>query len=144
MEQWEGIARERVRDTYAKYTHDGDAYRLHELARCFAADGVLEVKGRGTATGHDEIVAMLSRDEGGASERPSVSFVRHMVANVRFDDVTPQAVRSSAYFLVLTQDGVDHWGRYRDLLVPVDGEWLLRHRRVTVDAAVPGGWLAGR
>ena len=37
--------------------------------------------------------------------------------------------------------GADHWGRYRDVLTPLDGEWLLAHRRVTVDAAAPWSYL---
>ena len=40
------IARECVRDTYARYNHAGDRGRLTELADCFTEDGVLELKGR--------------------------------------------------------------------------------------------------
>ena len=39
------IARECVRDTYARYNHAGDRGRIEELAACFTVDGILEVKG---------------------------------------------------------------------------------------------------
>ena len=41
--------------------------------------------------------------------------------------------RSRCYFQVLMADGLDHWGRYVDELVRVDGEWRFARRRVSVD-----------
>jgi hypothetical protein len=35
---------------------------------------------------------------------------------------------------VHTDIGLDHWGRYRDVLVLVQDRWLFAHRRVQVDA----------
>jgi hypothetical protein len=142
MAGWELAARERVRDTYASYTHAGDRFRLAELAACFAEDGVLEVKGGGTAVGRDAIVVMLSgarRDPDPAEEIPRI---RHFIANIAFTSMTPEQIGASAYFQVLTQHGPDHWGRYRDVFVPVGGRWLLAHRLVAVDTVMPGGWYA--
>jgi hypothetical protein len=34
-------------------------------------------------------------------------------------------------------DAVDHWGRYRDEIAPVDGRWLFDHRRVSLDGRRP-------
>ena len=140
--------RERVRDTYATYTHAGDRFRLEELAGCFAADGVLEVKGSWMATGPAAIAEMLG---GGAGERRPAAgqppLVRHVVTNLLFERITAERVASSAYFCVLTRSGehlgVDHWGRYRDVLVPERDRWVFAHRLVNVDVAVPGGWYAG-
>ncbi len=39
--------------------------------------------------------------------------------------------------------GLDHWGRYLDEFAPVDGKWLITHRREQTDAAFAGGWGAG-
>jgi hypothetical protein len=142
MELWELAAREGVRDTIAAYADAGDRLRLDDLAETFATDGVLEVKGRAPATGREAIVAML-RDP---SSRPRPSsdpfFIRHFITNVRFVSVTPDEVHSTAYFLVLTPDGPDHWGRYRDRLARVGDEWLFTHRLVAVDAAVEGSWFS--
>lgn len=145
MELWELVARERVRDTYASYNHAGDRFRLAELAACFANDGVLKIKGGATGTGPAEIQELLSgaRDDDAVSAGREVPQIRHFVANLAFTRVTPERVESSAYFQVLTQHGPDHWGRYRDVLVPVGERWLFAHRLVAVDAAVPDGWYAG-
>ena len=39
--------------------------------------------------------------------------------------------------------GLDHWGRYLDEFAPIDGKWLITHRREQTDAAFAGGWGAG-
>lgn len=131
------LAREGVRDTYARYNHAGDRGRLEELADCFAADGVLEVRNRFTATGRDEIVDSLKSVSGELThhEPPPGTrhIVRHYVANLLFTDVSATRVESTAYYVVFLADAADHWGRYRDVLVPVDGRWLFAHRLVTVD-----------
>ena len=38
---------------------------------------------------------------------------------------------------VLTDRGLDHWGRYVDEFIRVDGEWRIAHRRVSVDGRRP-------
>jgi hypothetical protein len=45
MELWELVARERIRDTLARYNWSGDSLRLDELARSFCEDGELELRG---------------------------------------------------------------------------------------------------
>ncbi|MRK01710.1 nuclear transport factor 2 family protein [Aeromicrobium sp. S22] len=146
MELWELLAREQVRDVYAAYTHSGDRFRLEDLADCFTQDGILEVKDRNQAQGRGAIVEMLS---GGSrvAQPPadgSRTFIRHFIANIRFDSVTTQRIETSAYFQVLTAAGLDHWGRYRDVFVPAEGRWLIQHRLAALDASVADSWLANR
>jgi hypothetical protein len=52
------------------------------------------------------------------------------------------SARSRSYYLFLTVHGLDHWGRYLDEFAPVDGKWLITHRREITDAAFEGGWGA--
>jgi hypothetical protein len=147
VENWELVARECVRDTVATYAHAGDRFRLEELASCFTETGILEIKGHDSATGRTAIVEMLSRRPRSGAPSPQASesfFVRHFVTNLRFDEVSPERIHSSAYFLVVTGDGPDHWGRYRDVLVPVGDRWLFESRLAAVDSATPGGWYARR
>jgi ketosteroid isomerase-like protein len=131
------LVREAVRDTYARYNHAGDRGQLAELAACFAEDGVLEVRNRFTATGRDAIVTSLKTVAGELThhEPPPGThhIVRHYVANLLFTHVSPTRIESSAYYVVFFADAPDHWGRYRDVLVPVDDRWLFAHRYVTVD-----------
>lgn len=144
MENWELVARERIRDTVAAYTYAGDGGRVEELAATFTEGGVLEVVGRRPAVGREAIVAMLSRsveDGSGTTTAGRPHFIRHFVTNLRFDELTPQQARTSAYFVVLTRAGPDHWGRYRDVHVPVGDEWRIVHRVVRVDAKAEGSRL---
>lgn len=145
MQLEELIAREKVRDTVSRYAWAGDRYRLAELTECFTEDGVLEVKGGGTVRGRAAIAEMLGGNSR-AGSRPARDgfFIRHFVTNLSFDSVTAESIEASAYFMVLTDRGPDHWGRYRDVYVPVDDRWLLRHRLASVDAAREEGWFAGR
>jgi len=134
--------REAVRDTITTYAVAGDRARLDELAACFVPDGVLEVDGEWSATGRDEIVARLS---GNRERRPAAGqpgfFIRHFVTNIHFEAVSETEARVASYFSVLTATGLDHWGRYRDLLVPHDGRWRFTHRRVRIDAHSDRSWL---
>ena len=69
--------------------------------------------------------------------------MRHNVTNIRFTELTPQQARVACYFTVFTEIGLDHYGRYRDVFVPVDGEWLIRHRFVSTDWHAPNSTMAG-
>lgn len=138
------LVRERVRDTLARYTHAGDSGQIAELAACFLPEGVLEVKGSPIARGRAAIVAMLSPQpsaDRSVPAGPPHRFVRHHLSSVRLTSVTTDRVEAAAYFLVVTADGPDHWGRYRDVLEPHEDAWLIAHRRVTVDATAPASFL---
>lgn len=140
---WELAAREQIRHTITAYAVAGDQGRLEDLAAQFTEDGILEVRGRDIARGRAEIIAMLSRhgDRGradGATTGPF--FVRHFVTNILVTDIAQAEAHAVAYFAVFTASGPDHWGRYRDHLVPDGDRWLLRHRTVRVDSAIKGSW----
>jgi hypothetical protein len=144
---WELQAREAIRDTIAAYHEAGDRYRLDELAACFTEDGVLEVRGQEPAVGRTAIVAMLSRPlvDPERSTDPAVGrfYVRHHVSSLRFASVSATEALVTAYFLVVTPIGPDHWGRYRDRLVPVGDRWLFRHRLVATDGHAAGSFFTG-
>ena len=134
MEIWELAIRESVRQTLADYTAGTDRNRLEDIAACFAPDGVLMFTGGEPMVGPAAIVAGLSAQVNRFAAGPvPLTHVRHHVSSVRFGAVTRDRVEVSSYFLALTNIGVDHWGRYRDVLVPVDGRWLFASREATAD-----------
>lgn len=143
---WELVARERIRDTLARYNWSGDAMRLDDLAAAFCEDGELELRGSEPIRGRRAIVDFL----GGTVAAPKAAaeasivkrIVRHNVTNIRFTEVTPQQARVACYFTVFTEIGLDHFGRYRDEFVPVDGDWLIRHRFVSTDWSAPNSTMA--
>ncbi|OBK31595.1 hypothetical protein A5634_13520 [Mycobacterium asiaticum] len=155
MEQWELVAREQIRDTLARYNWAGDAGRVDGLAETFCVDGVLEIRGLRSLHGRSEIAEFLAgvtgnvtgSVTGNAKVEPHLKhevkpIVRHNVANVLFTEVTPQRALVSSYFTVFTHVGLDHFGRYRDVLVPEADTWLISHRKVSTDWAAPDSQMA--
>lgn len=157
MELWELIARERIRDSLARYTWAGDALRLDELALAFREDGVLELRGRAPLRGRQAIIAFLGglstdaptalNPTAPAAPAPTAQpaprrIVRHNLANVRFVELTPQQAQVASYFTVVTEIGLDHYGRYRDTFVPVGDDWLIGHRYVSTDWRCPDSTMA--
>ncbi|OBJ21821.1 nuclear transport factor 2 family protein [Mycobacterium colombiense] len=143
MEMWELVARERIRDTLARYNWTGDAGRLDGLAETFCVDGVLEIRGFAPLRGRSEIAAFLGGVTGKVAAEAGVKpIVRHNVANVLFTEVAPGQARVDSYFTVITHIGLDHCGRYRDLLVPQGDAWLIEHRKVSTDWAAPDSAMA--
>ncbi|HKH52883.1 MAG TPA: nuclear transport factor 2 family protein [Mycobacterium sp.] len=146
MELWELAARERIRDTLARYNWSGDALRLDELAETFCEEGELELRGREPVRGRAAIVELL----GGVVSAPNATaqasavkrIVRHNVTNIRFTDVRPDEARVACYFTVFTKIGLDHYGRYRDVFVPVGDDWLICHRFVSTDWRAPNSTMA--
>jgi hypothetical protein len=145
MQLWELAAREAIRDTIARYAQAGDSLMIEEMAGTFCEDGVLETRrDHGTWVGRAAIAKRLGGGRGTTAEQARAAarsarasgenvIRRHVVSNIHFDEVTPHQARVSSYFTVLTSHGLDHFGRYRDLLVPVGDRWLFRYRVVTRD-----------
>jgi SnoaL-like domain len=114
MELWELAARERIRDTLARYNWSGDALRLDDLAQSFSEDGELELRGGEHVRGRAAIVELL----GGVVAAPNSTaqasgvkrIVRHNVTNIRFTEVRPDEAQIACYFTVFTEIGLDHYG----------------------------------
>lgn len=135
MELWELVAREQVRHTISSYTFGGDRGRLDELAAAFTPDGVLQIGDDDVSTGRAAIIERLSRVV--AMDRHP-AHMHHHVSGIHFRSVTQKVIEVASYFLVVTEIGADHWGRYRDTFVPEGDRWLIAHRRVTTDGFAPG------
>ena len=143
MEIWELAAREQIRDTLARYNWSGDAGRLDGLAETFCTDGVLEIRGFAPLRGRSEIVVFLGGVTRDIADKLDVNpVVRHYLANVLFTGLTSEQANVSSYFAVLTHIGLDHFGRYRDTLVPEGDTWLIKHRKVSTDWAAPNSTMA--
>jgi hypothetical protein len=139
------VARDEIRHTMTSYNRAGDGFNLEGLAAQFAPDGVLQTVGAEPAVGREGIIAMLT----GTGGRTPVGipegklYIRHFLTNILIENVTATTADTSAYFVVFTPLGPDHWGRYRDKFVKLDEGWRIAHRTVRVDEAVnPGAWFA--
>jgi 3-phenylpropionate/cinnamic acid dioxygenase small subunit len=144
MEAWELAAREQIRETITRYAHCVDGGRFDELVDLFVPDGVLEVEGEPPHRGREAILAFVTgvgRDIAASTGAPRI---RHHVGNVLVELEGTELARARSYFLAVTDAGVDHWGRYRDRLVPSGEQWRFALRQVRTDGAAPGSWAAGR
>jgi hypothetical protein len=142
MNHAEAIAREEIRDVISRYNHAGDRGRLDELVRCFAPDGVLDLKDVPPLEGRDAIAAHLGGVVTRLAEATTRPVLRHHVSSIRIELEGSDSAGAASYFLVFTEVGLDHWGRYGDRFARVDGEWLIAHRRVRVDGATPSSRMA--
>jgi hypothetical protein len=144
MDLLELVAREEIRDLVARYAHLADRGRFADLAALFTADGVLEPGEEPAAHGRAAIEAFLGgTGQDLAAARP-LRLIRHYVANHRIEIDAPQRARGEAYFLVVTDRGVDHWGRYRDEYRREGDRWLFARRRARLDGFAPDSWSAER
>ena len=135
MELWELTARERIRDTLARYAHCADTGRFTELGALFTDDGVLEIDGRSPLQGRAAIEAFLTGTKTNIAANLTRPLIRHHVSSIHIEVHNPDSASAASYFLAITERGPDNWGRYRDRLVRVGEQWLFRHRRVRPDGA---------
>jgi 3-phenylpropionate/cinnamic acid dioxygenase small subunit len=142
LEPWEVAARVAIRDLVARYNAKGDAGRFDELLELFCEDGVVEIPGQPERRGREAIRGLfegVALRTGSGGDRPA-RYIRHFTSTLQVDFDSHEAARGRAYYQVLTDRGLDHWGRYVDRY-RLDGEsWRFAERRVSVDGAVPGGW----
>ena len=134
MELWELTARESIRDLVARYNANGDAGRFDQVIELFTADARMEIgDGRPARVGPEAIRSLFTgvRDSKGADNRPT--YLRHCTSTLQIDLVDQGSAISRCYFFVLTDVGLDHWGRYVDEYTRVGADWRFVRRRVTTD-----------
>lgn len=138
MESWELAAREAIRDLVARYNANGDSGRLDAVLALFEPDATLAVDGR-DYEGAPAIRAMFEAATG-QTRAVAGSYIRHFTATHQIDVIDRDRATGRCYFQVLTEGGLDHWGRYLDEYRRGGARWRFSKRAVRVDGRVPGGW----
>ena len=128
---------EAIRDVIARYNLFGDSGRFDEMLALFVPDATVIVGGT-AYDGKDAIRALFETAAG-----PNPAHVRHFTST-HVVEVDGDIAKARCYFQVLTEHGLDHWGRYRDTLVRSGDRWLFARRDVRVDGRTPGGWADAR
>jgi hypothetical protein len=144
MDLWEVAAREEIRETLARYNNFGDSGRFDEMAALFDVDGVLEVEGEPALQGRAAIIEFLNGVKRDVVALSNVPMLRHYATNVMITVTSPDEATAASSFLVLAESGLDHWGRYRDRLIPEGDGWRFAHRFVRTDGYAPDGWAIRR
>jgi 3-phenylpropionate/cinnamic acid dioxygenase small subunit len=110
--------------------------------RCFTEAGVLDLEDEDDFAGRAAIRDRLARVVEGSVAVGARALVRHHVSSVKIDLTSPDRAQAASYFLVFTEVGLDHWGRYADQLERAGGEWRIAHRKVRVDGASANSRMA--
>jgi len=138
METAEAVSREEIRSLVARYNSLGDRGQVVELAGLFAPDGTLEIHGGESHAGPAAIEAFLRAVKSALGAR--ATYWRHFVATHDIEITDAERAVGTAYFLVIDNNGLNHWGRYRDRYRRRgDGPWRFEHRLVRRDDGVDDG-----
>ena len=148
MELWEIEARESVRDLVARYNANGDSGRIEQMVELFAEDAVMLIPPESEYVGREAIrdfFGSIAKGTQDAVQRDSdaVRFIRHYTATHQIDVLDRENAKGRCYYAVLTDRGLDHWGRYIDEYRRIDSRWQFWRRTCTTDSRVEGSW-AGR
>jgi ketosteroid isomerase-like protein len=143
MESWELVARETIRELVVRYAHGVDRGRFDEVAALFADDGVLDLPEGRRLTGPDAIREFLGGTRDTMRAGATSPSIRHHVTSHRIDVEGPDGAVGFAYFLVVTERGPDHWGRYADRYVRAGDRWRFAARRVRLDGRASDPRAAG-
>jgi hypothetical protein len=132
-------ARDAIRDLVAAYAHAADRGRFDDLVALFAPQGVLELPDGRRVVGRSAIVQLLRETAESFRGGPGRwRLVRHHVSSHRILVEGPRAARGWAYFVVFSERGADHWGRYVDAYTRTGDTWCFASRHVRVDGRASG------
>lgn len=132
-------ARDAICETLNRYCVEADRGRIDGVSALFTEDASYEFGDR-EYRGRDGIVELFT-ESGKRAARTSVRGpVLHCMTTVAVNvaDHETTAVATS-YVTVMTEAGVDHWGRYDDELRQEGGQWFISHRRFRLAGAVRHG-----
>ena len=142
MDRAAAQAREAIRDLVARYNNYGDAGRFDDLLDLFVDDAWLEIPGPKRFEGREELrglfVGAASTPNSSARPERIAHHVATLVIDLAEDDLS--AATGTCYYAVLGQNGLDHWGSYRDTYRCDAGTWRFTSRCVRVAGRIPGGW----
>lgn len=127
-------AREQIRDLVARYNANGDSGRFPQVRALFVDDAVMRIEPDQEYSGIEAIMTIFT----GTSKNTASSgltHVRHFTSTHQIDFEDDSHATGRLYFAVLTDVGLDHWGRYVDRYVRTDDGWRFARRSVSVD-----GW----
>lgn len=129
------VDRDAIRDLVARYNANGDSGRFAAVRELFIDDAVMTIVGDRDYRGIDEIMSIFTGTKSSTGGR--LTHVRHFTSTHQIDLDGRDAASGRLYYAVLTDVGLDHWGRYVDSYVRTSSGWKFASRSVSVD-----GWSA--
>lgn len=128
------VDRDAIRDLVARYNANGDSGRFDAVRELFVDDAVMTIVGDREYRGIDEIMGIFTGTKSSTSGR--LTHVRHFTSTHQID-LDGETARGRLYYAVLTDIGLDHWGRYVDSYIRTPSGWKFSTRSVSVDGWSP-------
>ncbi|BCP05409.1 nuclear transport factor 2 family protein [Mycobacterium paraintracellulare] len=128
----------------ATYQFLADSGKTRQLAQLFTPDAEFEAGGA-TYVGPEGVLDFFQRTKQ-AFVAAGFLPARHHLSSIYINPRPDGSVETYACFQFIGSRGLDHWGCYRDVVMPADGGWLFARRRVDVEgfaAGSPVGYLLG-
>ena len=135
MEIWQVIARESIRDLVARYNANGDTGRFAQVRELFSPEATMDIGDGKVYRGLDDVMTIFTGTKEATGAASALTHVRHSTTTHQIDLIDEFHASGRLYFFVVTDIGLDHWGRYVDSYVSLNGQWKFASRKVTVD-----GW----
>jgi len=122
-----------VADLLASYQYFVDAGRIRTVSRFFTEDGVFK-NNTAEHVGPEGVLGFFLsvRDSFlGADFLPG----RHYLSSIRVEPRPDGSASTYSCFQFVGTRGLDHWGTYRDEVVPVEDGWKFQRREAIVEGA---------
>lgn len=129
------VARDAIRDLVARYNANGDTGRFTQVRELFTPDAIMRIEPEQEYVGIDAIMTIFTGTSSSTAASGALTHVRHFTSTHQIDFDDDDHASGRLYFAVLTDVGLDHWGRYVDRYVRTAEGWRFARRSVSVD-----GW----
>ena len=140
------VAIEGIRQTMADYVFNTDNGRTREFGELFGDAGEFVLPDGSSHKGAKAITALLNGHAAYFEKNPEAGppgYLRHQITTVDITLKSENTAVAESYFLTVTKERVDHWGKWSDSLErSADGRWRFTKRVVTTDGYDPDGWFA--
>lgn len=105
------------------------------VGRTFAEDALLEQSNGNQVSGRAAICEAFRfrREKRFENVDRDAVFQRHNLTTRFIEIIDDSEATSTSYFMVTSEIGLDHSGRYFDRLSRREGGWQITHRRISID-----------
>lgn len=129
------IARAEIEDLITRYTYAFDALDADAYVRTFTEDAVFDLGGGDVRKGRDGIRSIITERQ--AKPPDPATLEHHVITNSLIEFVADDRVHHRAYWLTIIGDfahgfAVPAMGKYDDVIVKRNGEWLIESRRLVL------------
>lgn len=127
------LVRGELEDLIRSYTTLIDRGRIEEVVGLFEPEGRFQFDGGQEYQGP---AAILDFFRGRRVELAGHEVLQHHVSDTSIELTGKDTARARSYFIVMTESGLENWGRFLDEFARRDGRWYFTRRRVIIVGSV--------